>query len=402
MLSRLKSILKSLWGDDVGNVTLIFALAIIPVIGVIGLTVDYGRASAIRMRLQASLDAAVLDGARSASNPVEKAQVAFAANFAKADLTLSGPTFVSGSDGSLTGTVTAEVPTIFIRLLATKTIAVGATAVAKVSALEAQVCLLLKSSNTSNPLVVNSGARLNAADCEVHVLYTGSPAAIFNAGSLFATKRTCLAGSSPLYNSTKVANVETRCRTANDPFADNLPVPPTTPCTARNGTYDGGAVSLSPGVYCGWFNFNNSPDVTLAPGLYVISGGGWNVNGGSWTGTDVTFYFADTSLIQFNSGISAALSAPTAGTYAGILMYEKAGLANTNFVFNDSVSNSLQGLIYLPSRNVTFNAKSKLSTDRATLVFNSLILDQTHWGLAPADSRTIVAPGSAGSVHLVK
>jgi Flp pilus assembly protein TadG len=402
MLSRLKSVLKWLWVDDIGNVSLIFALAIVPLIGLIGLTVDYGRASATRMRLQAALDAAVLAGTQSSSSPVEIAQAVFTANFVKADITLSGPTFTSESDGSLTGTVTAEVPTIFIKLIATKTIVVGAVSVAKVSALESQACVLLKSSNTSYPLVVNSGARLSAPDCEVHVLYSGSPAAIFNAGSQFVTKRTCLAGSNPIYNSTSVANVETRCAAASDPFAGKLPTPPTTSCTASNGTYNGGAVSLSPGVYCGWFNFNNSPDVTFAPGLYVISGGGWNVNGGTWTGTDVTFYFADSSLIQFNSGISAALSAPTTGTYAGILMYEKTGLPNTNFVFNDSVSNSLQGLIYLPSRNVTFNAKSKLSTDRATLVFNSLILDQTHWSLAPADSRTIAAPGAAGNVHLVK
>ena len=67
--------------------------------------------------------------------------------------------------------------------------------------------------------------------------------------------------------------------------------------------------------------------MNFKPGVYVIKGGGWNVNGGSWTGSGVTFYFADTSHIQFNSGISATLSAPTSGTYSGLLFYEPDGLA---------------------------------------------------------------------------
>jgi hypothetical protein len=121
-----------------------------------------------------------------------------------------------------------------------------------------------------------------------------------------------------------------------------------------------------------------------------------------WTGTGVTFYFADTSLIQFNSGISANLSAPTTGTYADILMFEASGLSKSNFVFNDSVSNRLQGLIYLPSRNVTFNAKSQLATDKATLVFNTLILNQTTWNLDVATAKTISGSGSSGTAYLTK
>ena len=61
----------------------------------------------------------------------------------------------------------------------------------------------------------------------------------------------------------------------------------------------------------------------------MIKGGSWVVDGGSMTGSGVTFYFADTSLIQFNGGMTLTLSAPTTGTYAGILMYEKDGLSKS-------------------------------------------------------------------------
>ncbi|EJW13436.1 Von Willebrand factor type A domain protein [Rhodovulum sp. PH10] len=387
----------SFWSDTRGNIAVIFALVLVPVVLLAGGMVDYTRTQNVEARLQAALDAAVLAGL--GADDVAVARSVFSANLSGTEGALSGPDFTLGSD-TLTGTAAIAVPTGFLGIARMETLTARATATAKKSS--STVCVLLVEPTGSQPLLVNGGAVLNAPDCEVHVRSTGSPAAIFNAGTTFTTKKTCLAGSTPIYNSTTVANVETRCSAATDPFAGALPVPESTSCTASNGNFNGGSVSLSPGVYCGWFNFNGAPTVTLAPGLYVIKNGGWNVNGGRWTGTGVTFYFADTSKIQFNSGISATLKAPTSGTYSGILMYEPPGLSRSQFVFNDSVANELEGLIYLPSRDVTFNAKSNLATDKATLVFRTLILDQTRWNLAPAASRTIGGAGGGGSVRLVR
>jgi hypothetical protein len=153
-------------------------------------------------------------------------------------------------------------------------------------------------------------------------------------------------------------------------------------------------------VYCGWFNFNGSPTVTLQPGVYVIKNGGWNVNGGKWTGTGVTFYFADTSHIQFNSGMNMTLSAPTSGTYSGILFYEPDGLSTSQFVFNDSVSESLSGLIYLPSRQLTFNSTSNMTSPNVTVIADSAIFDTLNWNVTP-NAQWPVSNGSS-SVHLTQ
>jgi Flp pilus assembly protein TadG len=385
-----------------GNVSIIFAIALIPLMTLIGLTVDYSRASLAKSKLQTALDSAVLAGVAQSSDQTAAAQAVFTGNQSQSVYTLTSVSFVAGSDGSLTGTASAQVSTAFLGIIAVKSITLSVTATAKPTSQASNVCILLVAASAAQPLLVNSGAILYAPNCEVHVRSTGSPAAIFNSGSTLTTKRICLAGYTPIYNSTTVANVETRCTAATDPFADKLPVPSSSTCTLSNGNYNGGTVNLTPGVYCGWFNFNSAPTVNFAPGVYVIKGGGWNVNAGTWKGTGVTFYFADTSTIQFNSGISASLSAPTSGTYSGILMYEASGLSASSFVFNDSVANSLQGLIYLPSRNVTFNAKSQLATDKATLVFNTLILNQTSWNLDVATDKTISSSGSTGGVVLVK
>jgi hypothetical protein len=59
-------------------------------------------------------------------------------------------------------------------------------------------------------------------------------------------------------------------------------------------------------------------------------------------------------------------------------MYEKEGLSRSQFVLNDSRGFEADGLIYLPSRNTTFNSASNLSSRNFTLVVNTLILDDTN------------------------
>ena len=115
----------------------------------------------------------------------------------------------------------------------------------------------------------------------------------------------------------------------------------------------------------------------------------------------MTFYFADTSKIQFNSGVKATLAAPTSGTYNGILMYEAAGLPITPFVLDDSKGHTLTGLIYLPSRQMTVNAGANLTTDQVTVVVDTLIVDSATWNVTPSPTKTI-AGASGGSPYLIR
>lgn len=248
----------------------------------------------------------------------------------------------------------------------------------------ASPCIVVLDPTGSQALLVNSGAQITAPKCEIHVKSTANPAAIFNSGSNLNFKKLCLKGTNVIKNSTTVNNLNLGCEAASDPYAASIPTVADSACTASNGNYNGATVNLTPGTYCGWHNFNNSSaKVTFAPGLYVIKNGGWNVNGGTWTGSGVTFYFADTSKIQFNSGIAADLSAPTSGTYKGLLFFEKAGLSKSDFIFNNAVSNKMTGLIWLPSRNVTYNAKSLMQSDALSMVMHRLILNNTTWNLEP-------------------
>src|SRR5713101_4428571 len=97
-----------------------FALALVPVMGMVGAAVDYSRAGSVRTGLQAALDAAILAGARDGTaNWINVALSNFNANMQSKGSSVSTPTFVHNEDGSYSGSVTASLSTAFMGILGT-------------------------------------------------------------------------------------------------------------------------------------------------------------------------------------------------------------------------------------------------------------------------------------------
>jgi len=380
----------------------IFALAALPVIGAIGAAVDFSKASDVRSQMQNSLDAAVLAGVTQVSaNQVSAAGQVFDGDFSGKYGTSATRSFTQNADGSLTGTASTSVSMSFLSVLKVPPLGltVNSTATPGTQA-SSPVCILLVNALDSQALLVNSGAVLNAPSCEVHVASTQNPAAMFNA--TLNVERICIKGANITKNGGVTPPAVTGCATISDPFAGKLPT--VTAGTCINQSPLSGNVTLNPGTYCGGVNFNGSGTLTLNPGLYILKSGSMILNSG-WTvnGTGVTFYFADqNSYIQFNSGVTANLSAPTTGTYANILMFEPTGLSNTQLPINGTSSSSFTGLFYLPSRDVTINSVSNVSSDSVTMVFSTLILNATNWAIAPGALSMSVANGAAASAYLSK
>jgi hypothetical protein len=357
----------------------------------VGVVVDYGRLVNAKATAQSAMDSAVLTAINSSTTA---ATAAFLANVSQDGVTItSGPTFTPNANGGFTGAATGQLSTSLMNTMgfSLMTYSVQATATTTASTVSTttpnKVCILVLDPNASQSLLVNSSFNVAAPNCEIDVASTGSPAAIFNSGDNINVQHVCIQGSTVIQNSVTVTNLATRCATASDPFKGNMPAVASTSCTVSNLNYSG-SNTLSPGVYCGNFNFNGSGSLNLNPGLYVFSGAHWNLNSGwSLSGTNVTFYFADnSSYIQLNSGVTLSVSAPTSGTYANILMYEPSGLSKSSFTINAGSSQTMSGLIYLPSRNLTFNAGSNLTSEGLTMVLNQLILNSNSpgtWMLKP-------------------
>ncbi|MGJ4952030.1 TadE/TadG family type IV pilus assembly protein [Bradyrhizobium sp. HKCCYLS20291] len=403
-LDSVRRLSRRFWRAENGNISMIFAIASIPILISVGAAVDLAKSGDVKAKLQKSVDAAVLAAViQPSGQQISTADAVFKSDFASRFGTAKSATFVANADGSVSGTANATVPTTFLNVMGATSLGVTATATAKGGAqTRTPVCILLVSTLNSQSLLVNSGAQLNAPTCEVHVLSTQSPAAIFNA--TLNAKRICIKGSTIIKNGGVNPPAETSCAAISDPFAGTLPVPTVGSCTFNNKTYDSGTVTLDPGVYCGWTNFNGSGTLKLNPGLYVIKNGGMTFNS-SWTvtGTGVTFYLVDqNATLTFNGNVNATLSAPTTGTYANILMYEPTGLSTSNLPINGTSGSSFTGLMYLPSRNVTINSVSNVSSNSVTMVFNTLILNATNWNIAPGALSMSVANGPAGTAFLAR
>lgn len=384
-------------GAREGNVAVIFAIASIALVGAVGVAVDYSRLALAHTQLQDRLDAALIAG-------VEKqrtAQVAAAETFFDGNITgsISAPvkrSFQDEDDG-LAGSATATVPTTVSSVLGFKSFDVTATGKAAKTA-GGSACILVNSTTASQALLVNSGADIEAPDCEIHVRSTASPAGIINAGTTLNVKKLCFAGSSIIKNTSASLPIETNCDAATDTIGPSLPAPEALQ-SCKSLDQNATVFNLTPGTYCS-FNFNGGTKVSLAPGFYNITGT-INVNGASFTGNGVTLYFANANAqIHFNSSVVKTLTAPTSGPYKNLLLYEDPSSSSlTSYTYDSAPSDVLSGIIYLPRRNVTFNSQTNITAHSVTMVVNTLIWNNTKWNLTPGP---VLLGSGGGTVMLTR
>jgi hypothetical protein len=139
-------------------------------------------------------------------------------------------------------------------------------------------------------------------------------------------------------------------------------------------------VTIQPGVYDGGLSIPSNANVTLAPGVYDLNGGGLTVgSGATLSGDGVVIYNsggASAGSINIAAGASVRLTPPTSGAYQGISIYQDPGLTNT---LSLSTSGSLQitGLVYAPSASVQINVNIGTS---ATLGGGYIVNDLTVAG----------------------
>ena len=401
-IRRYRKRLSAFCSGTRGNFAVITALMLPVLVGLIGLALDTANWYSNHRQMDRIVETAAAAAASYLASDTTAQITAIAGNVAALNglSTSTGDTLavtVASNPATLTVTGKRKLNQFFSApfLPAGLTTTSAATAGASGN----PVCILVLDPSSSQTLLVNSGVTLDAPSCQIDVASTSPSAAIFNS-SLPNVAGVCVAGGSTLNGST-INNLANNCTTASDPYAGNIATPTVGGCTV-NGQNFSGTTNLNPGTYCGSFNFNSPGNANLAAGLYILNGTNWNINGG-WTvtGTGVTFYFVTSgSFIQFNSNVTVNLSAPTSGTYANILMFEPAGLSISSFAVDGTSSGHLlEGVIHLPSRNITFNAASNVTSDALTLVVNQLILDSVNWSIGP-DASTIGGNG-AGTVGVL-
>jgi Flp pilus assembly protein TadG len=142
--------LRSFMQDRRGGVAPIFALAILPVIGLVGMAVDYSRGNSMKVAVQAALDATALNLARTAPNLTpeqlqSQALSVFNANFnrpeAKNITVTANYSTVNGS--TLAVSAAGNIDTTFTRIMGVTTLNVGSSSTIKWGNQRLRVALVL-------------------------------------------------------------------------------------------------------------------------------------------------------------------------------------------------------------------------------------------------------------------
>ena len=159
--------------EDGASILPTFAIALVPLVGAVGASVDYSQANQVRSSLQSTLDAAILAAVRDGTSGWNStAKNFFSANLQVQGISVPSPSFTKADNGKVSGSVSAVVPTTFLGVLGVSSVPVTVNSSATLAdAATAQYCVLALN-NSAQPglrLTGNATIDIKAPDCILQV-----------------------------------------------------------------------------------------------------------------------------------------------------------------------------------------------------------------------------------------
>ena len=387
-MSRSLRTIVELFRDTSGNALILSAFALSVLIGAAGLATDTIQWTLWKRQIQREADSAAQAGALS------NAQGGNATTSATAEInrynliTLSGTPVieVGPTSGPYTGDTRAvRVALQTSRQLPFSSFFITATPVINAEATAAAVsfgdyCVISLESTSATGITMGGNSTVTMG-CGMASNSQGSTAV--NAGGSSSITASPIAAVGGIPNTTNFAAGTTIIPytiAQPDPYA-SLPTPTPSSCSGQlnvnpNNT---GNVSNSGGVRC-YRGMDLKGTVNFAPGIYYIDGSsGGSLNIGSQAVVNapgVVFILTTTSTdystvatVNMNGGATMNVTAPTTGTYAGIMIYQdrRAALGPNNYISGNS-SSLFEGAVYMPSQAVQFTGNSGMNTQCLQLV----------------------------------
>lgn len=348
-----------------GNVAIIFALGMPVVAAGAAFSAETSYQYYKHQRLQAAADAAAFAGALEQMNGSGVASVQTAASSAatsngwrSAAGTIqvntpptSGPNRVSQAVEVI---LTQTEPRFFTAIFTSTPVVLHRRAVA-ISQVASSACVVALNRSASRAIDVTGNASMNLAGCDVASNSTAADALhVWGSADLKADCAMTVGGiaNNGGLNLSTCPGGMSGARAVDDPYGDLETPTPQGPCISTS-SYNG--ASLTAGYYCNGLSLKGSD--TLAPGVYYVSGGDFTVNGNAYvTGSGVTIYLSGSARVSINGSATLRLSAPTSGTYSGILFYgDRSSSGGSINKFNGDSSSELTGNLYFPSQSVAYN-----------------------------------------------
>jgi Flp pilus assembly protein TadG len=355
-----------------GHTMVLVVLCLVPIMGVVAVTVEGGLLLSDRRRAQRAADSAALAaatdfytswnknaGADPKGNAKTSALTTAAANGFDNDGTNSTVTvhippqtgnFV-GQKGYAEVIITYNQPRYFSRVWSSGSVPVTARSVARGTYQPASPGILILDQTDNNTLDVTSSGNVtvtNGGAIDVDSKSANGGATCTNTGNIVADTINLSDGTYNHSNSgTLIGTINYNQPPTPDPLAGmpeptqpalpNLPAATLTALgsnySTNNGVNDSGnqgkTIDLYPGYYAGIQVTGNDQIVLHAntdgtPGIYYIGSQGLSItNAGGITGSNVMLYSAGTGNISLTGSGSMTLSPPTSGTYQGITLFQE-------------------------------------------------------------------------------
>ena len=413
-----------------GQAILMITVALIPMLGMVGLVVDLGYMRYLQRSAQTAADSAARSavarfnatiggasftcgdfpwichsteytcptGLTTAADPIETAclyakQNGFYPDNANQNVTLvSGvtnpPPTAPGINSAawwITVRVAQSVPQLFSAVGIRGGNPVGMIAARATGAVTPANGCVFVLDPTGSAAYYQNGSTTFMSACGVYV-DSNSPTAMQNSGNAIiqASEYDVVGGVDWHGTITPTPN------TGVTPFPDplrGLPVP--SPCDSAGGCNSANCsahptrlsinadTTLYPGTYCGGIWVKNAT-VTFSPGQYIIVGGGIGTQdtNSHIRGTNTFFYNTYNSAnaygaFDFNANSDVQLSAPTSGTYAGILAFQDRNCCVAGSItesFQGGATSFYEGTIYYPKSIVQFKGNPSLAFAHYTII----------------------------------
>lgn len=369
-----------------GNALVIVATTAPLLIAASAIGLDTIQVTLAKRQLQRSADSAAMAGAYAVAR---KGTATAAAAAADRDLShnnqmvLDSPRIVENApqSGAFRGDARAvrvvlktkrSVPFISFFTGGTMDVQVEATAAAMP---DGRYCVVSLEKENSNGVDFTGGGLTNLGCGVATNSPSGQAITVSGDAQVTASPIAAIGGVPPASSFVGTTTVIPNSLPVSDPYA-NLPAPtPPSPCNDAVLVEPNQTRSLTAGCYRG---MTLKGTVTLAPGVYHIDGGPLLIESqANVTGTGVTFVMSSSNvtsnpgsvgLFEIKGGATVRLTAPTTGTYAGLLMHMDARAPlRTNYI-RGSATSSLDGGFYLPSQTVSFEGSSGMSVTCLRLV----------------------------------
>lgn len=279
--------------------------------------------------------------------------------------------------------VTETVPRMFSAMYSTEPVPITARAVASARS-PGTGCVLALSETEDDAITISGTAGITLINCEM--ISNGPNVSVDSGGASLALSAACVRTSGtadlPAFTILDCGDAIENANATPDPFAGVAEPVATGACQDSSVGQNNQTTTVTPieshtsGMnairYCNGLSL--SGNVTLNPGVYIVEGGDFQINGNATvSGAGVVFYLRDGVEARFNGTATLNLSAPAFGTYAGMLMFGSRDADTASHVLNGTFASIVDGAIYTPSSHLQFSGTATTSFIGCTQIIGDTI-----------------------------